>query len=124
MNTLAEVLNTARTAQIESGDILTVNGRAFRVTIEPDDTNDAPWGREDGHGPVRHVTALQGMLARAETAFRNSDHSFEFTDTGASIRDSSGLPIITTPRAPKDETETRIIRAMLAFLAFPNTTEI
>jgi hypothetical protein len=36
-------------------EIPSAPGLKFRVHIEQDDTNDAPWEREDGHGPVRCV---------------------------------------------------------------------
>jgi hypothetical protein len=34
------------------GQIIERNGFTFRVNIERDDTSDAPWERDDGHGPV------------------------------------------------------------------------
>jgi hypothetical protein len=39
---------------------ITVNGTTYNVQIKPDDTQDAPWDREDGHGPVRVVRTLGG----------------------------------------------------------------
>lgn len=36
---------------------LEVSGLKFRVELVHDDDNDAPWDREDGHGPVRTVRA-------------------------------------------------------------------
>ncbi len=37
---------------IQNGDIIKQKGFTFRVNIESDDANEAPWEREDGHGPV------------------------------------------------------------------------
>lgn len=34
-------------------DAIVRNGVRFKVEIKPDDCSDAPWQREDGHGPVR-----------------------------------------------------------------------
>ncbi len=42
----------------------THNGRSFTASIEADDSQDAPWEREDGHGPVR-VVRVRGGLAHA-----------------------------------------------------------
>lgn len=37
---------------MHDGDTFTHNGNRFRVSFPFDDTQDAPWEREDGHGPV------------------------------------------------------------------------
>lgn len=36
-------------------DIFVHKGVSFSLTTEPDDDADAPWDREDGHGPVRYA---------------------------------------------------------------------
>lgn len=38
---------------LSDGDTFIRGGVRFRVHIEHDDDSDAPWDREDGHGPVR-----------------------------------------------------------------------
>lgn len=38
------------------GDIFEHEGKTFRFRTEWDDTGDAPWEREDGHGPVSEWT--------------------------------------------------------------------
>jgi hypothetical protein len=43
---------------MQDEEIFTIDeapGRRFRVHVVDDDTNEAPWERHDGHGPVRHV---------------------------------------------------------------------
>jgi len=37
---------------MHDGDTFTHNGNRFRVAFPYDDTQEAPWEREDGHGPV------------------------------------------------------------------------
>lgn len=37
---------------MHDGDEFEHNGNRFRVALPYDDTQDAPWEREDGHGPV------------------------------------------------------------------------
>jgi hypothetical protein len=43
----------AKRKTYDDGEVFTRNGRVFRVKIKPDDDADAPWDREDDHGPVR-----------------------------------------------------------------------
>lgn len=47
--------------------LMEFSGRTFEVRIYADDDNDAPWDREDGHGPVR-------------AADRRHNSGFEHTD--------------------------------------------
>jgi hypothetical protein len=41
------------------GDTFTREGATFRFRSEQDDTRDAPWEREDGHGPVSDWTTRE-----------------------------------------------------------------
>ena len=45
-------------------DIFEFEGLKFRVHIERDDNDDAPWDREDGHGPVRFVHNINGTPSK------------------------------------------------------------
>lgn len=46
------------------------SGRRFEAALFPDDTNEAPWDNEDGHGPVRFIEDSE-PLARGETVLHD-----------------------------------------------------
>jgi hypothetical protein len=64
-------------ARIWDGDILESNGFRFRVNIEADDTQGAPWECEDGHGPVTGwVSRNKGPGERILNSERGGAHRF------------------------------------------------
>jgi hypothetical protein len=65
-------------ARVWDGDILESNGFRFRVNIEADDTQDAPWEREDGHGPVtRWMHRDKGPGERILNSDRGSNRFYD-----------------------------------------------
>lgn len=48
------------------------DGRDFLVSLRDDDSNDAPWDREDGHGSVRWIPDRE-PLARGEAVLHDCD---------------------------------------------------
>lgn len=46
------------------GDTFERHGRTFRVELPQDDDNDAPWDREDGHGPVSDWARVDSCTGR------------------------------------------------------------
>ena len=49
---------------MNDGDTFVRQGLRFKVRIKPDNYAEAPWKREDGHGPVRTVYSYHGFPAK------------------------------------------------------------
>lgn len=73
---------------MNDGDTFVRQGLRFRVRIKPDDSFEAPWEREDGHGPVRTVYSYHGLPAKraGERILHSSRGMYWLYDWQAAIR--------------------------------------
>lgn len=72
-------------------DIITIHaapGHRFRVYVEQDDINEAPWQSEDGHGPVRFDYAYYGRPSKrpGERILHSDRGSYWFYDWQAACK--------------------------------------
>jgi len=56
---------------LDDGDVIEKGGYRFRVNIEDDDSGEAPWERDDGHGPVSDWTSRDKLPGERVL---NTDH--------------------------------------------------
>jgi hypothetical protein len=66
---------------------MTFEGREFLVSRYYDDTNEAPWDRADGHGPVRWISDRE-PLAKGETVLHDDRHGRWVYDIAGAIQQS------------------------------------
>ena len=82
--------NTFRTETFIHG------GRQFEVSLFEDDCSDAPWERDDGHGPVRFIRDSE-PLAKGETVLCDMDRGRFVYNFGQALliasRDRWGLAL-------------------------------
>jgi hypothetical protein len=65
---------------------MTRHGIEFAVKTERDDNDDAPWDREDGHGPVRHDVSRGGpQPERGEVVLHSDRWHHWYYNFGASL---------------------------------------
>ena len=74
-------------------DNITINGLTFSVTTECDYDAEAPWDREDGHGPVRKLrTDSKRPGERILHSERHYGHAYDFAEAmRIAKRDGWGL---------------------------------
>jgi hypothetical protein len=73
------------------GDTFERHGRTFKVELPYDDDRDAPWDREDGHGPVsdwRRVDSCTGRPTKApgERVIYRDGRDYRTYDFAAALR--------------------------------------
>lgn len=80
-------------ARLWDGDEFERNGRTFRVEFPYDDCADAPWDREDGHGPVTDWTSRAKRPCERILNTDRSSHRFYDVQEAMRIarRDGWGL---------------------------------
>lgn len=82
---------------LHDGDTFEHEGARFRVTFQPDDTQDTPWEREDGHGPVsdwrKYGRARKAAGERVLCADRGAVRFYDFAEAvKIARRDRWGAP--------------------------------
>ena len=65
------------------GDTFRHNGHSFKVTMPYDDIGEAPWEREDGHGPVSEWTRRDKRPS--ELVLRQDGGSYRYYDFAAAV---------------------------------------
>jgi len=95
-----------------NGDVIEKGGYRFRVNIEDDDTFDAPWERDDGHGPVSDWTSRDKLPGERVL---NTDHGrkryYDVAEaTRIAKRDGWGLSDKAKAELLKRLCERRIVR--------------
>lgn len=94
------------------GDPLEHNGNRFRVTHPYDDSGDAPWDREDGHGPVSEWTTRDKAPGEMVLCSDRGMHRYYDFQEAVRIARRDGWDA-----APYSETETAGQRAHKAAMA-------